>query len=197
MTTQGQNQADAEIALLRKDSDAGGTPSAYDRQGVAVEVKGDDEAPHHKNPPFPTNRDVVLEAPALSVTDYVVGQLIDVEGVHILTLWIDYTAGEDGAVLSLIPEARDTPIEDFVPIGVLDALITPQVIPISGSPLLFGSRTFYPSELRSAPLVTTGDRLRMPMAFDVGPYKQVRFSAADVSGAGVGGALRLSTSTSD
>ncbi len=197
MTTQGQNQADAEIRLLRKDSDAGGNVAAYDRQGVAVEVKGDDDAPHHKNPPFPTNRDVVLETAALSASEYVVGQIIDVAGVHILTLWLDYTAGVDAAILSLIPEARDTPIEDFVPIGVLDALITPQALALSTSPVVFGSRTFYPSELRSAPLATAGDRLRMPMAFDVGPYKQIRFLAAEVSGAGAGGPLRLSTSTSD
>lgn len=192
--TQGKNQADDEIRLLRKDSDQGGTVSAYDRQGVATEVKGDDQAPFHKTPPFPTVRDPFFDEGRLTTAEYIPGKVIDVEGVHILTLWIDFIANADGAQLSLIPEARDSPVEDFVPISVLDATVTPMAIP--DSDLTFGSRTFYPTELRSAVLNTAGDRLRVPMSFDVGPYKQVRFSAADV-GVNPGGRLRLSTSTSD
>lgn len=194
--TQGDNRATAEIAMLRKDGDEGGTPMGYDRQGTTAEVKGDDDAPHFKQPPFPSDRDLLLESTELPTAAYVDGEEIDVEAVHILTVWIDFTAAEDGAVLSLLPMARDTPESAFVPISVLDSTIIAGAV--VGTPIVFGRRIFYPTEIHSPILATAADRLVTVMSFDVGAFKQFRLSASDSGdGIGTGGALLLSASKSD
>jgi hypothetical protein len=193
--SQGENRAAAEIALLRKDSDAGGVAMGYDRQGTIIEVKGDDEAPHLKTPPFPSNRDPALDVAELILADYQPSEEIDVEAIHILTIWVDYTAAADGSMLSLLPEVRDTTDTDFVPTSVLDAAITAVTLP--GQTPMYGSRTFYQTELRSASLMI-GDRLRMPLSFDVGPYKQFRIRAGEIGDqVATGGLLQLSSSRSD
>lgn len=194
--TQGDNRAAAEIALLRKDSDDGGMPMGYYRDGIVTEVKGDDDAPHFKQPPFPTVRDLLLESAELPTDSYVDGEAIDVEEVHILTVWIAFTAAEDGAVLSLLPMARDTPEAPFVPISVLDSTLVADAI--AGTPIEFGRRIFYPTEIHSPILASVDDELVTVMSFDVGAFKQFRLSASD-SGTdiGTGGALVLSASKSD
>jgi len=191
--TQGENRAAAEIARLRKDGDAGGTSMGYDNEGRVVEVKGDDQAPFGKQPPFPTSRDLLLEVDVLSVDSYTPSEEIDVEKVHILTVWVDYTPGDDGAILSLIPQVRDSREVDFEPTSVLSAAITEVNLP--GETGIYGSRPFYQTELRT-PAMQAGNTLCVPLSFDVGPYKQFRMRAGEI-GNQTGGRLLLSASKSD
>lgn len=199
MTTQGENRAAEEIALLRRDADDGGTAMGYDRQGSVIEVKGDDDAPFGKQPPFPTDRNLLLESAELPTDAYVNGAEIDVEAVHILTVWIDFTAATQEAVLSLLPMARDSPERAFVPIAVLDSTLVAEILSPIAVPL--GRRIFYATEIHSAPLPGIGDQLLTVMSFDVGAFKQFRLSASDrgtdFEPGTTGGALLLEASKSD
>lgn len=193
--TQGNNLTLEELARLRRDRNNGGGVSGYqDGKGTIREVAGDGDAPFSKSPPFPSNRDLLLESENLDVATYEISAPMDVKDLHIMTLWIDYTAETDDSQLSIISEVREAPGEDFVPIVVVDASITAVTVPVFAAD--FGSRSLYCSEFRTADPVATGIRFRCALQFAVGPYSQIRFRATELNG-DVGGPLVLQASGSD
>lgn len=194
--TQGDNRAEFELRRLRKDGpNNAGAPAGYSSKGGAREVQGDDDAPFQKLPPFPTDRQLLLVDPALPVGAYGASEEFDIEAVRLLTLWVDYTSAEDGSILSIVPEVRNADGgEPWTPIGAIDAVLTTVVLPtLSGS---YGSRIMQPAEFRS-PTVANGQRHRLAVVFDVGPYKQMRFLAGNVAAVADGGLLELRGSKAD
>ena len=195
-------QTRGSLNRLRDGSEGGDTMAYHDEGAIPLAVRGDQDGPWIKGPPFTTDRDELYSNATIPLASagYVFTPAISVRDWRVLTLFITYIvgAGDDNDQLSLIPEfSMDDDGDLFYPIGVVEAAVTqvnlaPAVIPFEPP---FGSRTFYPTELRT-PQMAAGDDLHVSLTFDVGAYNRYRFGLASLLAEGDGGNLVLSYSLS-
>jgi len=188
-TRQGLNR------LRRGDNEASLT--YQDEGSIPKAVPGDQDGPWVKGPPFITDRNEFFYIAELSANSdtYIFTDPINVRDWRVLMLTIDYfTAANDDDQLSIIPEfSMEDSGDTFYPIGVVDSMITAVNLPDVNVPFEppFGSRTFYPTELRTG-VLAAGDVFRASLTFDVAVYNRFRFAVVSLLGEGDGRPLRLS-----
>jgi hypothetical protein len=171
---------------LRRGAGSGEVQGYLDAGSVPQAVRGDEDGPWVKGPPFITNREGLYEQYESSGTTYRFTPDVNVRDYRILTLFIDAYSCLANGQLSLIPEfSMDDVGDNFYPIGVVEAAITQVNLPDTNIPFEppFGSRTFYPTELRS-PVLAASDDLHTSLTFDVGSYNRYRFGVAWLSSGG-------------
>lgn len=153
-------------------------------------LRGDAEAPHVKVPPFatvPTLWVKDLEVPLAPDEDYLVTPAIECFQQRLLQIYFDLeivSGGDETAMLSLIPEGSAG--DDFYVVGVVDLTVTainPDSTRFPYGTTSFGSRTFYPSELRSSAFAGAG-HVRFILAYDVSPFESFRLNVRDLLGSG-------------
>lgn len=170
----GEARAAAELRRLRKDERSDrGVPMGYtNRGGEALEVAGDDDAPHLKEPPFETalNRyfsgeltDTFNDLPSISALDQ-----------RVLQLYVDYTPSDDADQAQLIIRYQGEREEGvFRTLAVVDAMLTAD----PGTNVAF--RRIFASELRFPP-VDGGDEIEgIIIPFDVTGFIRVRFQVRE------------------
>ncbi len=150
--------------------------------GEALPVKGDEDGPMQRVPPFPTQPARIFDGVLPSGENTVATESIEVSKQRALSVWLEYTAGEDesGSSLLLIAEALRTDTEDdWYPIAVVNANITAATLPdLTGA----GLRTFYQTALVT-PEFSNGEVFKTVLQFDVGPYQKFRFRVGERSSA--------------
>ncbi len=184
-------EAELEDLFRPQDAEPGTTAGYRSQSGEALPARGDDDAPYVKVPPFATPpqlwvRD--LDVPLAPDDDYVVtpGPGIDCLQQRLLQLYFELEIAEEGdeiAQLSFIPEGSAA--GEWYVVGVVDLTVTAVDLASARFPLgtSFGSRTFYPSELRSPAFAGAGV-VRWILAYDVSPFEAFRLNVRDLDGSG-------------
>jgi hypothetical protein len=197
-----RQQADDVDRLFRARDAEPGTSIAYRTDSAeTLPVRGDEEAPHLKTPPFATDpqlwvRDMAL--PLADAADYAVtpGDGLDCLQQRLLQIYFELTIAEGGdeiAQLSFIPEGSAA--GQWYVVGVVDLTVT-AFTPVSAR-FPYGnlmSRTFAPSELRSTQFAGPGV-VRFILAYDVSPFEAFRMNVRDLVGSG-GNTLTMRTAFS-
>lgn len=194
-----QNRTKRQIQQQRRGDNAlsGARPIAYaDEAGVDRNLSGDEQAPHLKVPPFPTDvtRWERYEPIPASVDAWFFTAPVDVSKRRILTVWIEYNSTPNNdAPLLIIPQAlyrsgaQSNDPDDFFNIAVVNPLLT--IVTGVGAPFLatedFGQRDVYPTQLRvpvsiGGPGVVTTSKFVLPV--DVSMYDQFRLGLSVESG---------------
>jgi hypothetical protein len=152
----------------------------------AETVKGDDEAPYHKNPPFPS--DLFRNYLALLETEAIPGDgdltAIGVEQRRGLLLFVEFTTPGDAVdqeLLIRLDALRGA--EEWFPTAVIDSTL---VIP---APPISATRDVYASIIR-IPFPGVGITIRMCIPYDVSFYETVRFHI-ERTGEGIDPAINL------
>ena len=170
---------------LRRGDISGSTQAYLDAGSNQQPIRGDQDGPWIKGPPFVTNREELYYNPSLPpLGDYLFTPDVNVRDYRILTLFIDFEATTNGTRISLIPQvSMDDAGDTFYPIGVVEAAITSIALTDTNVPFEppFGSRNIYPAEFRTTAAVN-GEQVRMSLTFDVGAYNRYRFALGSLGG---------------
>src|SRR5574342_327936 len=152
-----------------------------DEFGVPRSFPGDEDAAFAKVPPFtsdPAPWATFVPLPA-SDADYAFTQARDVAKNRSIAVWFDYAPAEGGGPLSVIAQAArtlDAP-QDFFTVAVINPTLAIVDPPGPTFPPGFGSRDFFPAELRTNNSFSN----RSVVPFDVTPYVAFRLGVIDLS----------------
>jgi hypothetical protein len=150
--------------------------------GEPLPVKGDEDGPMYRTPPFPTLPELLFDDVLPSAEATTPTQAIEVSKQRALSLWLEYVPAQPeggNSQLLLIAEALRADTEDaWYPVAVVNATITPDVLPdLPGA----GTRVMYQTALLSPGFAGDGEVFRTVLQFDVGPYQKFRFRVGEMS----------------
>jgi hypothetical protein len=186
----GEARAARELRKARKDemSDRG-FPMGYTNQGgESLEVTGDDDAPHIKEPPFETNVQRYFRTDDdIELTDEFRDlPSISTAGRRLIQLYADYTPSDDAVDAVLVLRYQGEREEGvFRTLAVVDAMLV--VTPSSN----VAHRLVFASELRFPTLQGGDESAGIILPFDVTGFVRVRFQVREELEDGESGALDL------
>ena len=154
-----------------------------DEAGVDRSVRGDEEGPHLKTPPFPTDVTRWLQVPDLqSAAAWFFTSALDVSKRRLLSVWFDYDSDADDLALLVVPQARRDVDGSFYTITVIDPTLTrvQGTAPFSTNET-FGQRDMMATQLRIPPTAAPPTPIdsRQVLQFDVSAYHQFRLGLSN------------------
>lgn len=176
-----QRRVQLELQQLRRNEAIGNSVviGYEDEFGVPRAFQGDEDSAYVKLPPFPSDAApwaTFVPLPAVAA-GYVFTPALDVAKERLLAVWFDYVPTVGGGPLSVVAQAaRDLATLDFFPIAVINPTITIVTPPAPFAPG-FGSRDFFPAELRT----NNSFAARTVFPFDVSPYVAFRLGVVDLA----------------
>lgn len=176
------------MALLRKGGGNDSVPMGY--RGIAanpLDVKGDQQAPFFKIPPFPVDAAAYFTADGLTDTPLIT-PVFDTTHHRICTLWIEYVNPGDDSILSVIPLAFNERSGGFIPVGTVDATLTPNGV--------FGIRNIFETDLQT-PALVADTPFQATFDFQCAAYKSMVFAVRELVNPANGNTLELDLSSNE
>lgn len=154
--------------------------------------------------PIPGKRSCELvfeEAELPAAGAYITTMVTDVWKSREVNLHIEWTSGDTGSHITIIPEAsnEETPSEDsWYPVGVTDSSVTLEDLSVDPSstydPENFAVMQFSPLAIRPPAAKAANDVMRLVVSVGTGQSKYMRFNVAETGTVGTPSTVELKTS---